>query len=51
METKSQENALELINTLEDEAESWPDELQAEVLWKAAYLLRQKFRLTVEDEN
>ncbi len=51
MNDKSQEWALNLINAIEDEAEIWPDEAQAEVLWKAAYLLRQKYHLTVDDEN
>ena len=43
--------ALEMINRLEDEAEAWPDELEAEALWRAAYLLRVKYGYTVEDEN
>ena len=43
--------ALTAITQLEDEAEAWPDELEAEALWRAAYLLRVKYGYTVEDEN
>ena len=51
MELAPQDQILKLINALEDEAEVWPGDLEAEVLWRAAYLLRQKYRFTVDDET
>ena len=50
-ESMTRDEALEVVNHIEDEAETWPNVDDAECLWRAAYLLRQKYRFTVDDEN